>query len=433
MKKYVSTSIFTMILLSSISSILVFHVNATLNITIRVKLADGMPYDFDNFGMVYLFNSTWGNTSSIVNGDATFSAELGDYGYDIYSAGAMIGTGSLQITLDKDYYEVTADSDFSFLHKLSKFYVLNFEGSHPYAGAYVKLYRWCPQADSYVLVGVDPNETGEANIYIRADSHGIANYTYKLRPSGYYRIEIYNSLMATSPIYTTNASLMNRTLGDIFLIHPKSIGIAPVHYIPTNPIQISTQWARNYSIIFSDTMFASQGNSVFYKANLVSSNGEIELVGAFDSDFSIYLLDQKGVILAESESTTYPDNISYQFNNLSNPYYIEVKNSKNVTTRPEDNIFQLNITGKPDFNLAVSYASILPWDQSLWHSGQSISYNVQVTSFCGFNDIVSLSLFGLPDDFSYDFYPESLIPNATSTLTITAPSIASDENLFTDY
>lgn len=422
LKKYASASILTIVLLSSISSLLVLNVDATLNITIGVKLANGLSYNFDNYGMVYLFNSTWGDTALIIDGNATFYVKPGDYGYDIYSAGAMVGAGSLNITSDKNYYEVTADSDFSFLHKLSTFYVLDSQGSHPYAGAYVKLYRWFSQADSYVLVGVDPNKTGKENTYIKTDSYGIANYTYQLRPSGYYKIEVYNSPTATSPVYVTNASLMDPTLGDIFLIHPKSIGIAPTHSIPLDAIQISTRWARNNSIIFSDTMFASQENSVFYKANLVSSSGEIELEGAVGSNFDLYLLDQKGVVLAKSESIAYPDTLSYQFNNLSSPYYIEVKNSKNITTRPEDNVFRLNITGKPDFNLAV-----WPWDHSLWHSGQSISYDVTVTSFCGFNDSVSFNLSGLPTDFSYNFNPQSLIPNASSTLTITAPSIAPDE------
>lgn len=427
LKKYASASMLTIVLLSSISPILVLNVDAMLNIAIGVKLANEMSYNFDNYGMIYLFNSTWGDTASIIDGYATFYVEPGDYEYDIYSAGTMVGTGSLNIISDKNYYEVTADSDFSFLHKLSKFYVLDSLGSHPYAGAYVKLYRWSSQADSYVLVGVDPNKTGEANTYIKTDKYGTANYTYQLRPSGYYKIEVCNSPTATSPIYTTNASLMDPALGDIFLIHAKNIGIAPTHSIPLNPIQISTRWARNNSIIFSDTMFAIQEDSVFYKANLVSSSGEIELEGAVGSNFDLYLLDHEGVVLAKSESIAYPDTLSYQFNNLSNPYYIEVKNSKNITKRPEDNIFRLNITGKPDFNLAVSYASNWPWDQSLWHSGQSISYNVQVTSFCGFNESISFNLSGLPTDFSYSFYPESIIPNATSTLTITAPSIASDE------
>lgn len=427
MKKYAFTTMVIFILLGSMSSFLVLNVDAILDITIGVKLADGKSYNFDNYGKVFLYNSTWGNTSSIMNGNATFSMEPGDYEYNIYSAGAMVGNGSLQITFDKNYYEVTADSDFSFLHRLSKFYVLNSQGSNPYVGAYVKLYRWVSQADSYVLIGVDPNKTGNENTYIKTDDYGIANYSYQLRPSGYYKIEVYNSPAATSPIYTTNASLMDPALGDIFLIHPKNIGIALNHSIPMNPIKISTQWAMNNSIVFSDTMFAKQENSVVYEVNLTSSSGEIALKGAVDSNFDLYLLDQKGGVLAKSESITYPDTISFQFNSLSNPYYIEVKNSKNITAHLEDNIFQLDITGKPDFNLEVSYASILPWDQSLWHSGQSISYNIQVTSFSGFNDSVSFSLSGLPNDFSYSFYPESLIPNATSTLTIAAPSIASDE------
>jgi len=426
LKRLTSAIMVAVILLSLMSSFLILNVDASLEITIGVKLADGTSYNFDNYGMLDLFNSTWGNISSIINGNVTFYVEPGDYGYNIYSAGAMIGNGSLQVTFDENYYEVYADSDFSFLHKLSKFYVLNSQGS-AYAGAYVKLYRWVSQADDYILVWVDPNKTGVANTYIKADSYGIANYTYQLRPSGYYRIEIYNSLTATSPVYTTNASLMDIALGDIFLIHPKNIGIALNHSIPTNPIQISTQWARNNSIIFFDTMFAKQENSVVYKANLLSSSGEIKLDGAVDSNFDLYLLDAKGEILAKSELITYPDTISYQLNILSNPYYIEVKNSKNITTCPEDNIFRLNITGKPDFNIEVSYASVLPWDQSLWHSEQSINYNVQVTSFSGFNSSVSFSLSGLPSTFSCNFSPKSLIPNATSTLMITAPSITSDE------
>jgi len=428
MKKYASASIIATILLGSMSSILLTHVNATMSIAVGVTLANGMSYNLDNYGMVYLFNSTWGKTSSIVKGNASFFVDLGNYRYELYSAGAKVGNGSLQITSDKSYYEATADADFSFLHKLSRLYILNLQGSGAYSGAYIKLYRWCQQTNAYVLVGVDPNKTGPTNTYIKTDASGIANYTYQLRPSGYYKIEVCDSSTATSPIYTTNASLMDPTLGDIFLVHPKSIGIAATHSIPLNPIQVSPWWIKNNSVIFSDTMFASQGASMFYKANLVSSSGEIELEGAAGSDFDIYLLDQKGMVLAKSESTTYPYTISYQLNSLSNPYYIEVKNSKKITTRPEDNIFRLNITGKPDFNLEVTYASTWPWDQSLWYSGQSISYQVSVTSFCGFNVNVSLSLAGLPTDFLYNFYPQSLVPNSTSLLRITAPMIASDSN-----
>lgn len=426
LKRHISVSMLILVLLSFMSSVMVLDVDATLNVAIKVKLADSTLYTFDNFGMVYLFNSTWEKTASIVNSIAEFSVESGAYGYDIYSAGALVGTGSLQVALDNSDYEVVADSDFSFLHKLSRYYVLNLQGSLPYANAYVKLYRWSSQANRYSLVGVDPNKTGLTNTYITTDASGIANYTYQFRPSGYYKIEVYNSASATSPIYTTNASLMNPTLGDIFLIHPKSVGIASNHIIPTNPVQIAVQWVRDNSIIFSDTMFAVQGKSVFYKTNLVSSSGEIELEGAEGSNFDLYLLDQKGVVLSKSESTAYPDTISYQFNNLSNPYYVEIKNTKNITTRPEDNLFRLKITGKPDFNLEVSYASTWPWDHSLWHSGQTIGYNVTVTSLCGFNENVSLSLSGLPTDFSYSFYPQSLVPNNTSTLKMTAPSIASD-------
>lgn len=72
-----------------------------------------------------------------------------------------------------------------------------------------------------------------------------------------------------------------------------------------------------------------------------------------------------------------------------------------------------NYAHTPDFRLSAS-----PNSQTTIQSG-SVSYVVNSTSMFGFNSSISLSLIGLPGDASYKFNPTSIVPNSSSTLTVT--------------
>lgn len=70
----------------------------------------------------------------------------------------------------------------------------------------------------------------------------------------------------------------------------------------------------------------------------------------------------------------------------------------------------------PDFEISVSP------DYQMVTRGQSVSYTVIVQSSSGFSSAVSLALDGLPPGTSFTFDSPSVVPNGTSTLTVTTSS-----------
>jgi hypothetical protein len=88
-------------------------------------------------------------------------------------------------------------------------------------------------------------------------------------------------------------------------------------------------------------------------------------------------------------------------------------------------IMNSELTQEPDFNIYAYPSSFTAY------SGETVDFTIGVLSLGGFNQQVQLSVSGLGAELSSNIYPNTIIPDATSTLTITIPitNIHSDETI----
>jgi hypothetical protein len=92
--------------------------------------------------------------------------------------------------------------------------------------------------------------------------------------------------------------------------------------------------------------------------------------------------------------------------------------SNNVTM-----IMNSQLTEKPDFSI-YGYPATQAID-----SGESVEFTIGVLALNGFNEQVKFAIENLPAGFSAEFYPETVIPDSATTVTITTPISKLSSNL----
>jgi len=86
-------------------------------------------------------------------------------------------------------------------------------------------------------------------------------------------------------------------------------------------------------------------------------------------------------------------------------------------------VFNSELTEISDFSM---YA--YPTSQTI-KSGETVEFTIGVLALSGFNNQVRFTLNGLPDTYSYNFYPTTIIPDSETKLTIKVPNTKTSEEL----